>query len=179
MDRYWLLTWTTYGTWLPGDDRGFVSNVRDGDGPEARHNVPGTQPDAKQRGLWLAAKANLAGPPVYLTVEHARAVLEQFKETAQFRGWELRAVAIMANHVHLIVGVTGDPEPDTLLRDFKSHASRRLNKVFARPVRGTWWTESGSRRKLPDDAAVCRAVGYVQGQRRPLLVCVKTAESGG
>ena len=26
--RYWLLTWTTYGTWLPGDDRGFVSPVR-------------------------------------------------------------------------------------------------------------------------------------------------------
>jgi len=23
----WLLTWTTYGTWLPGDERGFVGNV--------------------------------------------------------------------------------------------------------------------------------------------------------
>ena len=32
MDRYWLLTWTTYGTWLPGDRRGFVSNVLDGSG---------------------------------------------------------------------------------------------------------------------------------------------------
>jgi hypothetical protein len=27
--RYWLLTWTTYGTWLPGDERGFVSPVRE------------------------------------------------------------------------------------------------------------------------------------------------------
>jgi hypothetical protein len=26
--RYWFLIWTTYGTWLPGDDRGFVSPVR-------------------------------------------------------------------------------------------------------------------------------------------------------
>lgn len=26
--RCWLLTWTTYGTWLPGEDRGFVSPVR-------------------------------------------------------------------------------------------------------------------------------------------------------
>ncbi len=24
----WLLTWTTYGTWLPGDDRGFVGYIR-------------------------------------------------------------------------------------------------------------------------------------------------------
>ncbi len=36
MDRYWPLTWTTYGTWLPGDARGFaVSNVRDGLGRQA------------------------------------------------------------------------------------------------------------------------------------------------
>ena len=33
MDRYWLLTWHTYGTWLPGDRRGFVGRVREGSGP--------------------------------------------------------------------------------------------------------------------------------------------------
>ncbi len=27
MDRYWFLTWTTYGPWLPGDRRGFVGPV--------------------------------------------------------------------------------------------------------------------------------------------------------
>ena len=92
MDRYWLLTWTTYGTWLPGDDRGFVSNVRDGEGPEVRHNSPGTEPDAKQRGLWLSAKSNMKGPAVYLSAEQAAAVLEQLQETSRYRGWELLAV---------------------------------------------------------------------------------------
>jgi len=29
-DRHWLLTWTTYGTWLPGDARGFVSPIPTG-----------------------------------------------------------------------------------------------------------------------------------------------------
>ena len=29
MDRHWFLTWTTYGSWLPGDPRGFVSQLRD------------------------------------------------------------------------------------------------------------------------------------------------------
>jgi len=173
MDRYWLLTWTTYGTWLPGDDRGFVSNVRDGDGPEVRHNAPGMEPDAKQRGLWHAAKVKMAGPAVYLTTEQAQSILEQFQETARYRGWELLAVAIMPNHLHLVVGVPGDPEPDTLLRDFKSYASRRLNKAFDRPQNGTWWTESGSRRKLPDDGAVRGALAYVENQKCPLLVWVK------
>jgi hypothetical protein len=29
MDRYWLLTNTLYGTWLPGSERGFVGHVLD------------------------------------------------------------------------------------------------------------------------------------------------------
>jgi REP element-mobilizing transposase RayT len=179
MDRYWLLTWTTYGTWLPGDDRGFVSNVRGNVGPEVRHNRPGTEPDPKQRGLWLAARDHLAGSAVYLTGGHARHVLKQFQETAAYRGWELLAVAIMANHVHLIVGVPGDPEPDMLLRDFKSYASRSLNRLAGRPTGGTWWTESGSRRKLPNESAVSAAVGYVRAQEYPLLVWSRGSDEAG
>ena len=179
MDRYWLLTWTTYATWLPGDDRGFVSNVRDGEGPEVRHNTLGTEPDAKQRGLQLSAMSTMKGPVVYLSAQHATAVLEQFQETARYRGWELVAVAIMANHVHLVVGVLGDPEPELLLRDFKSYASRRLNQRFERPASGTWWTESGSRRKLPDEGAVIAAVGYLRNQEYPLMVWIKDQEVFG
>ncbi len=170
MDRYWLLTWTTYGTWLPGDDRGFVSNVREGDGPEVRHNTPGATPEAKVRGLVIDSRERMLGPTVYLNAAQAGVVLEQLHETARYRGWELAAVAVMANHLHLVVGVPGDPEPDTLLRDFKSYASRRLNAVVAKPASGTWWTQSGSRRKLPNDTAVQAAVEYVKRQHSPLLV---------
>lgn len=172
MNRVWLLTWTTYGTWLPGDERGFVSNVRDGDGPEVKHNTPGTPYDAKQRGLLIAAREQMAGEAVWLTAERANTLAGQLRETATFRGWSLLAVAIMANHVHLVVGVAGDPEPETLLRDFKSYGSRRLNQRFGKPTSGTWWTASGSRRKLPDERAVYAAVQYVRNQKRPLVVWV-------
>ena len=41
MDRYWLMTWTTYGAGVAGDAEGFVSNVYAEDGgPEVRRNVP-------------------------------------------------------------------------------------------------------------------------------------------
>ena len=170
MDRCWLLTWTTYGTWLPGDERGFVSNVRDGHGPEVRHNAPGAECDAKLRGLWLEARHRVVGDPVCLSHEHARELMIQFKETARFRGWDLLAAAIMSNHVHLLVGVSGDPEPDTLLRDFKSYASRRLNQKAGKPPGGTWWTESGSKRKKANDDAVHEAVRYVVELEFPLLV---------
>ena len=170
MDRVWLLTWTTYGTWLPGDERGSVSNVADRSGKGHRLNAPGTAPAAPRRGLAVAALAKAGGPPVLLTSSQAEEVVRQFHETAVYRGWTLLAVAVMANHVHLVVGVDGDPEPDTLLRDFKSYASRRLNRVYGVRVGGTWWTEGGSRRKLPDDAAVRAAVAYVERQENPLVV---------
>jgi len=78
----------------------------------------------------------------------------------------------MANHVHLVVGVPGDPEPDTLLGDFKSYGSRALNRNFGRPQSDTWWTESGSKRKLRDESAVLAAVEYIRHQQNPLLIWI-------
>ena len=38
-----FMTWTTYGTWLPGDPGGYVSNTLKPDGHyERRQNLPGT-----------------------------------------------------------------------------------------------------------------------------------------
>src|SRR4051812_43167191 len=105
MDRYWLLTWGTYGTRLPGDERGFVSTVREGAGPRVRHNVPGTPIDADVPGLREAARSQMRGGPIYLVVEQANDLLAQFQETAAHRNWQLLAVAVMANHAHLVTGV--------------------------------------------------------------------------
>jgi REP element-mobilizing transposase RayT len=172
MDRTWLLSSTTYGNWLPGDRRGFVSNVRDGEGPEVRHNLPGEAIDADLPDLERTARANLQCPPIRLTAEQARAVLNQFRETAAYRGWLLLAAAVMANHFHAVVGVAGDPDPSDLLRDLKSYASRALNKRWQKPASGTWWTESGSKRKVRD---VVGAVEYVRDQ--PFALAVYVAES--
>jgi REP element-mobilizing transposase RayT len=174
-DRYWLLTWTTYGTWLPGDERGFVSNVADNAGRGVRMNTP-TTPCVKDVRPLRAFAAAQVSEVVLLTAEQAVALREQFHETAAFRGWVLFAFAVMRNHVHIVVGVPGDPEPDTLLRDFKSYSSRRLNQVFKR--RDRWWTQSGSRRKLPDEGAVLAAMSYVKTQEYPLVVWVRPEQSG-
>lgn len=171
-DRFWLLTWTTYGSWLPGDPRGFVSHVRDGQGPRVRHNTPGTDFDADIPQLEKSAEQSLKGKPVRLQPVHAEALLAQFHETARFRGWRLFAVAIMANHVHVVLGVPGDPEPDGLLKDLKSYGSRALNRQFGKPVAGTWWTKSGSRRVLKKEDDVLAAVRYVRDQEFPLIIWI-------
>jgi REP element-mobilizing transposase RayT len=175
--RSWLLTNTFYGTWLPGDSRGSVTSVRDtrpedDAGPtRIEHDLPGTPWEEEMPGLYRAAQALLKSPPLYWDRDKAEAALAQFQETARFRGWTLRAVAIMANHVHLVVQMTDDVDPRKILADFKAYASRALNRRFGKPASETWWTEKGSKRKLPDDAAVANAIYYVlYKQFNPLVV---------
>ncbi len=175
-DTFWLLTWTTYGTWLPGDRRGFVSHVRGQDGHGLRHNRPKTHYDRDLPGLEHYARQKLKGAPVYLSPDHARLVCDDFRGTAAFRGWLLMAVAVMRNHVHLVVAAPHSVSPDRLFQIFKSYASRALNRHFPAPASGTWWTASGSRRRLPDEKAVRAAIAYVRNQEYPLITCLGDQE---
>lgn len=170
MDRHWLLTWTMYANWLPGDARGSVTTIKGDEPKRIRPNHPDTPYCESMPGIYESARRLALGASIHLTKDQAFVVMSQFQETASFRGWNLLAAAIMANHVHIVVGVSGDPDPATLLKDFKSYASRALNKQFEKPESGTWWTEGGSRRKLPDEAAVAAAIRYVLDQEHPLVV---------
>jgi len=176
MERHWLLTTTFYANWLPGDPRGFVSRLRDDrpDDPSTparkEHDVPGTPYDADLPGLHHSAQQSLRGAPIQIGSEQAQVLLKQFQETATYRGWQLRAVAIMSNHVHLVVSVNGDPDPTKVLGDFKAYGSRALNARWGKPAGGTWWTYAGSKRKLPDEQAVQAALSYVRSQYQPLIV---------
>jgi hypothetical protein len=69
-------------------------------------------------------------------------------------------------------------DPATLIRDFKSYSSRVLNQKYGKPESGTWWTESGSRRKLPDENAVQRAVQYVLNQQHALIASLGEQPTG-
>jgi REP element-mobilizing transposase RayT len=172
-DRYWLLTWTTHGTWLPGDPRGNVTSVKDGPGPRIRHNIPQTPVDGNMPELRGWAEDHLKGPPIFLEFSHAEQILAQFHETTSHRSWLLVATAIMRNHIHLEVGVPGDPDPEVMLRDYKSYASRKLNRSWPRPASGTWWTESGSKRKLKDEDAILAAAKYIRDQEFALVVWIQ------
>lgn len=114
----------------------------------------------------------MKGPPIVLNVEMAAEIMNRFRETAVFRNWLLYAAAIMRTHFHLVVGVPDDPDPSEVLADFKSYASRGLNRKWPRPVSNTWWTSSGSKRKLPDHIAVVSAVRYVRDQFSPLQIWI-------
>ena len=171
MDRYWLLTWTTYGARLPGDPRGSIASVKTG--PHSRTPVTLTGPVA---ALARSSKRRMRAPPVLLTRSQAHIALGDLRSSAAYRGWELFAAAVIANHVHVVVGVPGDLDPADLLRVFKAYASRALNERVGRPASGTWWTNSGSRSRLRDEPAVIQAMRYVLDQPAVLAVWGQTPE---
>lgn len=160
----WLITSTTYGTWLPGDKRGFVGPLRDSQGSQQIHNEFGTKCDRDIPRLRAWAETQLKNPPIYLNAEQATAVLAQFRETCDYRRWKLVVTAVMPDHFHALVTIPEEVDSTKILNDLKSYASRRLNKLWKKSESGTWWTESGSRRRKSTEKAIVNAVRYVFNQ---------------
>ncbi len=172
-DWFWLLTWTTYGSWLPGDDRGSIGILHDQDHQKTEYNKFGEPAADPSEALAKYAKDQMKGNEQRLVLDQARVLLTQFHCTSAFRKWRLLAVSIMANHIHLVVNVHSGPEPDSILRDFKSYGSGALNVQWGEQKSGTWWTKSGSKRKLGTDNSVISAIEYCCDQKYPLLIWTK------
>ena len=170
MSQSWLLTWTTYGTWLPGDVRGFVTDLRGLDGVKVRHNSPGTDCDRDIPGLVRYSQTVMRGEPVYLSVEQAESAAAEFRQTAAFRSWDIEAVAIMRNHVHIVVSAHPDWHGTRVMSEFKSYASRAMNATFGKRTSGTWWTKSGSKPELLKPESLEAAIVYVRCQDYPLFL---------
>ncbi len=172
VDRTWLLTWTTYGSWLPGDARGSKLRVPDGSGRRVPAFLSGDAPAA----AWLRITASglLKRDPIRLTALQAEVAADAIDAQARYRGWTCFATAVMSNHVHVVIGVPADPPASTLLKTLKAYASRALNERWRRPESGTWWTQSGSTRLLRSEPAVIAAVRYVRDQEYPLVVRLDT-----
>jgi hypothetical protein len=113
------------------------------------------------------ARDLLAHEPVLLTPEAAGVVLLELLRTCRHRGWQPDALAVLANHVHFVFGVPGDPEPEHLLREIKSYTSRALNRAFGRR---RWWVVGGSTRPVKGGAARQAVIRYTSTQTEPLVV---------
>jgi hypothetical protein len=73
----------TYGTWLPGDERGFRTENQKLDVP---HDYKDPSPKGKYDGLHRYSRSLLKREPVYLeTLEQRRRVLQEFVASLQRR----------------------------------------------------------------------------------------------
>jgi REP element-mobilizing transposase RayT len=142
--------------------------VRDDSGEKVLHNTAGTPCDADLPPLQAYAASLMTEDAVLLELAQAEALAAQLRETAGHRGWRLLALGVMANHVHVVLGVPDDPDPEKLLADFKAWGTRRLNDGWGH--REHWWTQGGSRRRKKTAAALREAIKYVRDQPHALVV---------
>jgi REP element-mobilizing transposase RayT len=148
----YLITWATYGSWLPGDERGWTK----------WHGGP--QSPNLRRELEAAAQMNEAA--VLLDAEQRRVVERTIAEHCDLRGWKLHVANCRSNHVHVVL--TANLHPDQLRSQLKGWSARRLNEHarargnLAHGGRRSWWGERGSRRFLNDETALEGAIVYVR-----------------
>lgn len=143
MDRFYLFTWRAYGTWLPGQP-GFVGKHVTPDGRRTIDHTYGTPTADPMPALARHATAT-SGDPTWLNKEVAVGVLVAIDEAAVERGRTVHAVAVMADHVHLLFVAGGKDTGDMrrMRNDWKSLVGRSLNRRFDRR---TWWVRGGSTR---------------------------------
>jgi valyl-tRNA synthetase len=171
-----LLTWTTYGTWLPGEDRGSVSRAPRADGTQSLRNLPGEPYDRDDPQRQAAATERRQGKPLRLTPNHAPVLLSCIADTCQRHGIELLAIAILPNHVHVLC--QGEQHGAEMLQVIKGNASRRLNRQFMLEGSPRWWTKSGSRRRIKGGVDLTAAIDYLKHQEYPLLIWSFDVDSG-
>ena len=143
----YFLTWSTYGSWLPGDDRWWT---------EARHGKK--PPDLR---LQKRSQAKMSEPALTLSPEQRILVELTIREHCEIRGWKLWALNCRTNHLHVVITATQPPE--TAVSQFKSWCTRRLKETATTSyIRRQWWTENASTIYLNTAKELESAVIYVR-----------------
>ncbi len=153
----YFITFSTYGTWLPGSAKGSVDD---------EHHVYGTpfvEGDAERE---RQAREAMTQSPYVMSERERTIVCQALVELARERGWDLLALHVRTNHVHLVV--TAERDPDRLLSDLKARASRNLTLAGFDDAKRRRWTRHGSTRHLFREEEVEAKIRYTldeQGER--------------
>jgi REP element-mobilizing transposase RayT len=119
-------------------------------------------------GLKQAAEKTMHHPPVILDEWQRPVVENSIREVCAYRGYELYAVQVRTNHVHIVVAAAGKPEP--VMNAFKAYATRHLREKGLISTDAKLWVRHGSTRYLWTPRHIELAVDYVingQGDELP------------
>ncbi|MDX1964716.1 MAG: transposase [Pirellulales bacterium] len=140
----YFMMWGTYGTWLPGDERGWV---------DYRHGW-----QLLNSVLEIEAQSRMTETACFLSVTQRTLVEEQIRETCDFREWKMFAVNCRSNHIHVVVSAL-HVDPKKIRNDLKAWSTRKL-KEASLDKRDKWWNERGCTRYIYDEDNLAIAIEY-------------------
>jgi ATP-dependent DNA helicase RecG len=148
---------TTYGTWLHGDERGSIN--RKGKTHRQKH----LQPDPL---LEAANRRRLKYEPITLDDAQRQCVDAAIRSDCGLRDRDVRALNVRTTHVHAVIAAADSHE--RVLNDIKTWATRALRDaglVGNRPV----WASGGYQQACASPEAVGNAIDYVRHGQSPDL----------
>jgi len=137
---------TTYGTWLHGDERGSWDKQRRG--------MRKPDPVLNQHRA-----DQLKHAPVTLTDPMRAAVDSTIREVCEHRNWQLLALNVRTNHVH--AAVRSGIEADKVIHDFKASATRRLRAEGLVAKETRIWTAQGGVKAISHPDGVRDVINYI------------------
>jgi REP element-mobilizing transposase RayT len=146
----YFLTFRTFGTWHPGDERGSVNRV---------NNVYGERGIARNPRLshW---SQQIQNDDTFVLDAAGRSVVDAaIRDACRFRGWKLIALNVRTNHVHAVVWP--DAGKDAMMTVFKARATRVLREAGVIGAETRVWSRHGSTRVLFCERSVTGARYYV------------------
>jgi len=148
----YFITWTTYGTWLPGDERGWLK----------KGSAVIQAPDP---ALHSAAHFAMAEEPVILTQEQRALVDAVIVKHCEIRDWTLHTRNVRTNHIHVVVSAAATGEE--VRAQLKAWCSRRLSELAGLSGKGRngvcrWFTEKGDIRWIDGEEHLRNVVRYAK-----------------
>ena len=152
----YLITFTTYGTWLHGDKRASVND---------EHNRVGEPFVACNPNLNSKEQTLLKNQTIKLDENLRNIILKSILEVCKYRDWFAHSVHVRSNHVHIVA--TGDEKPEKMMVDFKSYATRAIKKNGIEFEK--YWTKHGSTKYLWTKEQLQIAIEYVKNGQGKMM----------
>jgi REP element-mobilizing transposase RayT len=145
MDRMigYMITWTTYGTWLQGDERGYVK-----DGQILTGNDRLKSANQRQQKY----------PTIKLNSEQKRIVKKAILDEACRINHKIFAIAVCSNHVHIVADVS-DESIEQAVHRYKYSATFELRK---KGIQGKIWSKGFDKRFCFADKDIENRIRYVK-----------------
>jgi len=142
----YMVTWTTYGTWLQGEKKGYVKKGK----------ILGERDNLRKSNA-----EKLSQKPVRLKVREKEIVKRVILEKAQQVGHRILAIAVCSNHVHMVAAYDGRGV-EKLVSRYKNAAYFALRKDG---FTGRVWTRGYDKRYCFDEESLLTRVDYVKGHK--------------
>jgi len=139
----YMVTWTTYGTWLQGDKRGYVKGGEILQGNENIREI--CQRLQKQ-------------PAVILNGEEKQTAQEAILMESEKIGQAIKALAVCTNHVHLVA----EPCRESIEKTVSRYKNVAMFALYKRGRHGRIWTHGFDKRFCFTEDELAARINYVR-----------------